>query len=156
VAWGGPRAAVAPPPRAPELAARIERIVGAVVVEGSGGAAVPLNENETISDVALACKLEALIVVGLRLGCINHALLTREFLERRGIPVRGALLCECRPDVPVSYAAEVEAVLGVRMPVLGTIPFYATYAVRAEAAFAIARRFLRGRLPEVALLEVNE
>jgi dethiobiotin synthetase len=136
--WSAALAAGAPPLRAFDLAARIQRLDGALVVEGSGGAAVPLNERETISDVALWCGLDALLVVGLRLGCVNHALLTLEFLERRGIAVCGAILCERWRSVAASCAADVETILAGRVSVLGTIRFDESERALAERAVSIA------------------
>jgi dethiobiotin synthetase len=61
----------------------------AVVVEGAGGFFVPLNERETGADLAQALQLPVLLVVGLRLGCLNHALLTAEAIRTRGLTLAG-------------------------------------------------------------------
>lgn len=61
----------------------------AVVVEGAGGFHVPLNERETGADLAQALGLPVLLVVGLRLGCLNHALLTAEAIRARGLTLAG-------------------------------------------------------------------
>jgi dethiobiotin synthetase len=68
-----------------ELAARAD----AVVVEGVGGFRVPLNEREDTADLAAMLGLPVVLVVGLRLGCLNHALLTAEAIERRGLHFAG-------------------------------------------------------------------
>lgn len=60
-----------------------------VVVEGVGGLRVPLNEREDTADLAERLGLPVILVVGLRLGCLNHALLTREAIARRAIPFAG-------------------------------------------------------------------
>lgn len=60
-----------------------------VVVEGAGGVLVPLGPGLSFADLAGALGLEVIVVVGLRLGCLNHALLTVEALERRGLPLAG-------------------------------------------------------------------
>ena len=52
-----------------------------IVVEGAGGWLVPINENKTMADVAKALSLDVLTVVGIRLGCLNHALLTVNNIE---------------------------------------------------------------------------
>ena len=52
-----------------------------IVVEGAGGWLVPINENETMADVARTLSLDVLTVVGIRLGCLNHALLTVNSIE---------------------------------------------------------------------------
>ena len=54
-----------------------------VIVEGAGGLLVPLNQTETMADLALTLKTPIIMVVGMRLGCINHALLTVEAIKAR-------------------------------------------------------------------------
>lgn len=68
-----------------ELAAQAD----AVVVEGAGGFLVPLNERDTGADLAQALALPVVLVVGLRLGCLNHALLTAEVIAARGLTLAG-------------------------------------------------------------------
>lgn len=60
-----------------------------VVVEGSGGWRVPLNQHETMADLAAALALPVVLVVGLRLGCLNHALLTAEAIRADGLTLAG-------------------------------------------------------------------
>jgi len=60
-----------------------------VVVEGAGGALVPFNQEQNLLDLAKALNLPVILVVGLRLGCINHALLTAEAIEARGLCLAG-------------------------------------------------------------------
>ena len=61
----------------------------AVVVEGAGGFAVPLSSERTGADLAAALGLPVILVVGLRLGCLNHALLTRDAIAARGLRLAG-------------------------------------------------------------------
>ena len=68
-----------------ELALRAD----AVVVEGAGGFHVPLSDNETGADLAQALGLPMVLVVGLRLGCLNHAALTAEAVRARGLTLAG-------------------------------------------------------------------
>ena len=65
----------------------VKDTVDAVVVEGAGGFFVPINEHLTLGDFAKAINLPVIIVVNIKLGCINHALLTAEAIERRGLHV---------------------------------------------------------------------
>ncbi|MBL0121439.1 MAG: dethiobiotin synthase [Betaproteobacteria bacterium] len=60
-----------------------------VLVEGAGGFLVPLSDNESMALIPAALQLPALLVVGMRLGCINHALLTVEAIRSRGLPLAG-------------------------------------------------------------------
>ena len=64
-------------------------LADAVVVEGAGGFLVPLSTTETGADLAQALSLPVLLVVGLRLGCLNHALLTAEAIRARGLTLAG-------------------------------------------------------------------
>ena len=93
-----------------------------VVVEGIGGVAVPLSDDRLQSDLIAALGLPALLVVGLRLGCINHALLSYEHLERRGIPCVGWIAN--RIDPACAAAEETIGDLGERIaaPLLGSVP----------------------------------
>jgi dethiobiotin synthetase len=60
-----------------------------VIVEGAGGWFAPINERQTMADLAWALSLPALLVVGLKLGCLNHAQLTRLGVESHGVPLAG-------------------------------------------------------------------
>jgi dethiobiotin synthetase len=62
----------------------IARTADCVLVEGVGGWQVPLNDAETLVDLARALDLEVILVVGVRLGCLNHALLTAESIAASG------------------------------------------------------------------------
>jgi len=60
-----------------------------VVVEGIGGWLVPINEKQTMADVALALGLPVILVVAIRLGCLNQALLTAAAIRSSGLPLLG-------------------------------------------------------------------
>lgn len=60
-----------------------------VVIEGAGGLLAPLNCNEDFGDLARFLELSVVLVVGMRLGCLNHALLTAEAIRSRGLPFAG-------------------------------------------------------------------
>lgn len=59
------------------------------LVEGAGGWRVPISDRETLADLARELALPVILVVGLRLGCINHTLLTAESIARDGLPLAG-------------------------------------------------------------------
>ena len=71
----------------------------AVVVEGAGGFHVPLSPTETGADLAVALNLPMVLVVGLRLGCLNHALLTAEAIAARGLTLAGWVANRVDPDM---------------------------------------------------------
>jgi dethiobiotin synthetase len=72
----------------------------ALVVEGAGGALVPLDARRDMLDVAVALRLPVLLVVGMRLGCLNHALLTVLAVRRRGLVLRGWIANGLPPRMP--------------------------------------------------------
>lgn len=93
----------------------------AVVVEGAGGFLVPLGERCTGADLAAALGLPVVLVVGLRLGCLNHALLTLEAIAARGLPLAGWVAN--RIDPAMAFADENVAFLRRRIdaPLLADI-----------------------------------
>ncbi len=84
-----------------------------LVVEGAGGWYVPLNSTHFMSDVARALGLPVIVVVGLRLGCISHALLTTAAIRADGLPLAGWV--GNRVDVSFDTAAESVATLEERL-----------------------------------------
>jgi dethiobiotin synthetase len=94
-----------------------------VIVEGAGGWLAPLSDTATMADLAAALSLPVLLTVGLRLGCLNHALLTRESLATRGTPFAGWIANAIEPHF--DRAAENLAALSARLgaPPLAHIPF---------------------------------
>jgi dethiobiotin synthetase len=94
-----------------------------VCVEGIGGWLVPLNEAQTVADLAAELGLGIILVVGIRLGCLNHALLTRAAIESTGLQLAGWVANKTSPDC--ERAAENINALRSRLvaPLLGTVPF---------------------------------
>ncbi|MFZ6779396.1 dethiobiotin synthase [Undibacterium sp. Ji83W] len=94
----------------------------AVVVEGVGGFCVPLNAQVTTADMAQALALPVILVVGMRLGCINHALLTVEAITARGLKLAGWVANTV--DANMLYPQENITALRERIvaPMLGHIP----------------------------------
>jgi dethiobiotin synthetase len=60
-----------------------------LIVEGAGGWLAPLDSSRAFADLAVHWHMDVVLVVGMRLGCLNHALLTAESIERRGLRLRG-------------------------------------------------------------------
>jgi dethiobiotin synthetase len=94
-----------------------------LVVEGVGGFRVPLNAHEDTADLAVALDLPVVLVVGMRLGCLSHALLTAESIQARGLRLAGWVANGVDPDMQAQ--AENLVALKARLPVpcLGYIPF---------------------------------
>ena len=72
-----------------------------IVVEGVGGWCVPLGGGHMLADLARRLADEVILVVGMRLGCINHALLTARAIEQDGMRLRGWIANRIDPDMPM-------------------------------------------------------
>lgn len=100
------------------IADQCERLAGqsdVVVVEGVGGWRVPLNATEDLADLAVRLHAGVILVVGMRLGCINHALLTAQAIQRSGASFLGWVANQVDPDM--ACLDENMAALAVRLPV---------------------------------------
>lgn len=97
----------------------------AVVVEGAGGFCVPLNETQTGADLARALALPVILVVGLRLGCLNHALLSAQAIRAQGLRLAGWV--SSRIDPAMLAADDNVATLSQRLsaPLLADIGYLA-------------------------------
>ncbi len=128
------------PPIAPHLAAaqagrpiELKPIVAAfdqiaasadrVLVEGVGGWAVPLGDELMLADLTAALKLPVILVVGLRLGCLNHALLSAQAIANSGCELAGWVANATDPQMP--FRAENIATLEglIPAPLLATVPY---------------------------------
>lgn len=103
------------------------------VIEGAGGWRVPLNDREMLSGLALKLQLPVILVVGVRLGCINHALLTAEAIRRDGLPMAGWVANYL--SEPDEVARQNVQTLSAMMPgpLLGEIPWMATINIETAA-----------------------
>jgi dethiobiotin synthetase len=141
-----PRSQVNPycfvPAIAPHLAARaagisieLAKIVAAyrqlaavadfVVVEGAGGFRVPLNTHEDTADLAWRLGLPVVLVVGMRLGCLNHTLLTAQAIRARGLRLAGWIANRIDPLMAVVEENVTALAERLAAPLLGEIEFTA-------------------------------
>jgi dethiobiotin synthetase len=92
-----------------------------IVVEGAGGFLVPINEEQDLGDLAQALQMPVILVVGLRLGCINHALLSAAAIAQRGLRLAGWVANTIDADMP--YLHENIDTLRARIqgPLLGIV-----------------------------------
>lgn len=105
------------------------------LVEGAGGWRVPLNASETLADLVRLLELPVVLVVGMRLGCLNHAILTAEAIARDGLPLAGWVANIVDPDMP--RLEENIATLAQRLPAhcLGVVPYLADPSPAAVAEY---------------------
>lgn len=101
---------------------RLARASDVVVVEGVGGLLVPLGRHSCASDIPRSLGLPVVLVVGLRLGCLNHALLTADAMQHRGLRLAGWIAS--RIDPRMSRQAQNIDTLRQRIgaPLLGILP----------------------------------
>ena len=93
-----------------------------IVVEGAGGFLVPLNETEDLGDLAQAFDFPVIVVVGMRLGCINHALLTCEAIQSRQLSIAGWVANTTSEEMPL-FAENLETLQErIFAPFLGVVP----------------------------------
>jgi len=94
-----------------------------VLTEGAGGWFTPLSEQTTFADWAQAEQLPVILVVGVKLGCINHAVLTAQAIQASGLRLAGWIANDIQP--PGKRHSEYLAALKQRLPapMLGEIPY---------------------------------
>jgi dethiobiotin synthetase len=107
-------------------ASHLAKRADVLIVEGVGGFCVPLNDTWDSADLAVDLQLPVVLVIGLRLGCINHALLTAQAVLARGLTLAGWVGNATAPDMPL--LGENVATLRQRLsllgaPCLGVVPY---------------------------------
>ena len=132
----------------PPLLGAFERLASrcdVVVVEGVGGFAVPLDDRTDTIDLAKALCLPVVLVAGMRLGCLNHSLLTARAIEAAGLPFAGWIANEIDPGM--AALEENVATLRARLsaPLIGRLPHApdaepSSLATRLDVGPLLARR----------------
>lgn len=104
-----------------------------VIVEGAGGFLVPLNEKKNSADLAQELALPVIVVVGMRLGCLNHALLTMRVIEEYELECAGWVANVLDAGMP-ALQQNIDALRErIAAPLLGVIPYQAQPDARASA-----------------------
>lgn len=94
-----------------------------VLVEGVGGFLVPIDARRDMADLAQSLDLPVILVVGMRLGCLNHALLTQEAVIRRGLRLAGWVANRLDPGM-AAYTENLESLrLRLDAPLIAEIPY---------------------------------
>lgn len=129
-------------PASPNIAAQVENTViqlndvsfpstsNTLVIEGAGGILVPINELQTFADFVLLHRLPVIVVVRNYLGCINHTLLTLEYLKAKEIPVLAGIF---NGDFSVGVKETIQAHSVVRWLNIDDTPMLNPEFIRAEA-----------------------
>ncbi|MCR4305028.1 MAG: dethiobiotin synthase [Gallionella sp.] len=101
-----------------ELAA----LADVVIVEGVGGFRVPLNARQDSADLAQELGLAVILVAGMRMGCLNHALLTAEAIAARGLTLAGWVANIIEPDMMMREENIAALQQRIAAPLLGIVP----------------------------------
>ena len=143
--WVNPYAFI--PPIAPHLAAKqvgieidigvirqacfnLQKIADVVVVEGVGGIMVPLNDRNNVVDMAHALGCPVILVVGMRLGCLNHALLTAKTIQVAGLQLAGWVANQIEPQMDSFDENLLTLERKLNCPLLGVLPFERNVATK--------------------------
>jgi len=110
----------------------LEPLAEWILIEGAGGWYTPLSERETYADWVTSEQLPVILVVGVKLGCINHAMLTADAIQARGLRLAGWIANTVVP--PGKRHQEYLATLKQRLPApcLGEIPYLTDIAQHAD------------------------
>ncbi len=119
--------------------AQLQKRADVVVVEGVGGFLAPLGDSQDVSTLARVLQLPVVLVVGLRLGCLNHALLTAEVIASRGLILAG-WVANC-PELPMAAIKENMCYLKrcLNAPFLGMLPYQPSMAAIGFGKFVDIR-----------------
>lgn len=105
------------------------------LIEGAGGWRVPLNDFEHLSGLPLQLKTPVILVVGLRLGCLNHAILTAEAIQRDGLPLAGWIANGIDPQMDSVEENLTALRRSIPAPCLGVVPALGEWSVEQAADY---------------------
>ncbi|HET9679652.1 MAG TPA: dethiobiotin synthase, partial [Gammaproteobacteria bacterium] len=120
------------------IAARLAAESDSLIVEGVGGVLAPLSGGENpldVVDLAKTLDLPVILVVGLKLGCLNHALLSAEVLRARGLALAGWVGSEPAPGMLAREENIATLKARIAAPCLGIVPFLAAPTAEQAASF---------------------
>lgn len=106
-----------------------------VLIEGAGGWRVPINPRETMADVAIQLQVGVILVVGMRLGCINHALLTAEAIRRDGLHLAAWVANQPGPRMACHEENLDTLQQLLPAPLLGDVPFLSGWQAQEASSY---------------------
>ena len=113
-----------------------------MLVEGVGGWLVPLNGQQNVADLACLLNFPVILVVNLRLGCINHALLTAQAIEQSGLTLAGWIANSAEPDAESTNSMthleeNIHSIKSrINAPLLGVLPHLSASELINKSRFA--------------------
>lgn len=102
---------------------QMARQADVIFVEGIGGWQVPINQTQTMADVAVALDLPVILVVGIQLGCLNHGLLTYQSIAASQLPLAGWIANQLTADMERAKEMVTYLKMQFDQPLLGDIPY---------------------------------
>lgn len=111
---------------------KIERVIlrtlgitsDVIIIEGIGGWYTPINKNELMADVVTSLKLPIILIIGLKLGCLNHSILTALAIKRTKLPFIGWIGNCVDPDMQ-AMSDNIESLKSlISVPCLGVVPYH--------------------------------
>jgi dethiobiotin synthetase len=108
--------------------------VDKVLIEGAGGWRVPLNGSESLADLPKELNIPVILVIGIKLGCINHAILTAEAIRNDGCILAGWVANVVDKDMAELEANFASLKSAIAAPCLGLVPFMANITPADVAA----------------------
>jgi len=109
--------------------------VDLVFVEGAGGWHLPIDNQFLLSDWVIEKQLPVILIVGLKLGCLNHALLTAKAIEQSGLVIAGWIANHLQPDMPYVVDNIETLKTMINAPMLAEIPFIEDIRITNLAEF---------------------
>ena len=102
---------------------KLQTMADVIIVEGAGGFYAPLNATQTIADLALALQLPIILVVSIKLGCINHAQLTFEAIKNAQLSCVG-WIAVCNDETFDCVELTIDSLVErLSIPLLGVLPY---------------------------------
>jgi dethiobiotin synthetase len=101
---------------------KVQSMADLLIVEGAGGFLIPLNNQQDLGDFAIKIDFPVVLVVGMKLGCLNHALLTYEAIKARNLTIAGWVANTLSTEMPLLQENLETLKARIQAPFLGSIP----------------------------------
>lgn len=114
---------------------QITTLCDTVIVEGAGGFIIPFDDHHNSDDLVSKLNLPVILVVGIRLGCINHALLTQHAIQSRGLKLAGWVANDIDPNESCADGMVETLQKRLQAPLLGRLPWKPGMTVEQAASY---------------------
>ncbi|NNF96315.1 MAG: dethiobiotin synthase [Halobacteria archaeon] len=125
-----------------QTAEQLARRADVILVEGVGGWAVPLNETQAVADLAVKLQLPVIMVVSIRLGCLNHALLSAQSIRASGLSILGWVANMCDSSDSVSEENIFALQQRLDCPMLAKLPLLNEFDIKKLSSYFDPERLI--------------